>query len=195
MTFKDLTGQKINSLTVIKRAEDKIQPSGRRKVQWECLCDCGNKTIVEASHLLSGHTRSCGCLKGEKHKKAGSKIYAVWNTMRARCHNPNNTSYERYGAKGVKVCKEWAGSFTAFYNWALENGYKDGLTIDRIDNNRNYCPENCRWVTAKEQNRNKRNNHFITYKGETKCLGEWAEILNLNYFKLYDRLIRRRANG
>lgn len=114
------------------------------------------------------------------HGKARTKIYRVWCSMKERCYNKHHKSYQHYGNKGIGVCEEWKNDFGVFYEWAKINGYKEGLTIDRIDVSGDYCPENCRWVDYKIQNRNYSKNHFITYKGETLCLSDWAERFGIN---------------
>ena len=121
-----------------------------------------------------------------------SKLYIIWIGMKQRCNNPNNTNYKNYGAKGIRVCKEWDKSFDHFYNWALSIGYKENknikLTIDRIDNTKGYYPSNCRFLTLKEQQNNRTNNHLITYKGETHTVSQWSKILNINVQTLFTRI-------
>ena len=114
------------------------------------------------------------------HKGTKTKLYRVWCSMKERCNNPNHKSYKNYGGKGIKVCNEWSSDYSKFLSWAYEHGYKEGLTIDRINGNNDYSPENCRWVTTAEQNRNYSRNHFITYNGETKCLADWADFFGIN---------------
>ena len=118
-----------------------------------------------------------------------TRLYRIWSNMKTRCENPNRKDYKRYGQRGVKVCEEWS-DFLTFYEWAINNGYKDGLTLDRIDANSNYEPSNCRWATAKEQGNNRTNNHLITYNGETKTIAQWAEERNINHDTLYSRINR-----
>lgn len=117
-----------------------------------------------------------------------NRVYNIWYNMKRRCYNKNSKDYKNYGAKGINVCAEWLNDFLSFYNWALSNGYKETLTLDRIDNYGNYCPENCRWVTMKQQHRNYSQNRNYTINGEKKCLTEWCEIYNINYTTVICRL-------
>lgn len=186
MEKENIIGMKFGRLTVLKEIE-----KNKNLRTFECICECGNKKIVFKKYLKNGDTRSCGCLKieylknksiGLKHGMSRTKFYKMYDSIKKRCLNKNNKDYKNYGGRGIKICNEWLNKengFINFYNWAIENGYKEGLTIDRINNNGNYEPNNCRWVTNKEQQRNTRNNVFLTYNGETHCLSEWAEILGL----------------
>jgi hypothetical protein len=115
-----------------------------------------------------------------KHGCKGTKLYRVWCSMKERCNNPNNKSYSRYGGRGITICEDWMLSFEKFNEWAINNGYSENLTIDRKNNNGNYEPSNCRWITISEQNRNYSRNHLITYKGQTKCLSDWADSFGIN---------------
>lgn len=231
--IKDLSGMRFGRLVVMKRGEDRIKPCGKKIVRWECKCDCGNEVTVSRDSLMSGNTKSCGCLHSEQlsernvrssnaelvgqkfgrltvvgiekniknnrmwkcicecgniciastnslrrgkvtscgckrkenmpllhennitHGKSKSRLYRIWNGMKSRCNNPNYEHYKDYGARGISVCKEWSDSFETFENWALNNGYQENLTIDRRDNDGNYEPGNCRWVTRADNNRNK----------------------------------------
>ncbi len=187
--FKDLTGKRFGRLTVIKRADDYISPSGNHSTQWFCQCDCGNACIIAASSLIHGITSSCGCKSIETtkelcttHGMTGTRIYNLYYSMRGRCYNPDSISYKKYGAKGITVCDEWMGEdgFINFYNWSMANGYQEHLTIDRIDGTKGYSPDNCRWATYKEQANNTKATVFLTYKGETKPASEWSEITGIS---------------
>lgn len=186
-----MTGQKFGRLTALYR----LYNYHKKGVYWLCVCECGNLTEVSSLNLLSYHTTSCGCLQKEmtskarkKHGKRHTKIYGVWQGMKRRCYNKNNPKYPIYGGRGITVCDEWNDDFQAFYNWAMSNGYKNGLTLDRINCDGNYEPNNCRWATQQQQQRNRRNNHNITLNGETHCLLEWCEILGVNYNTVTSRL-------
>lgn len=169
-------GEKYNYLT-IKRFDhfDKCY-----RLYYLCDCKCGRSKIIRYDHILSNGVKSCGCMLKEGRRKThglyrfNRRLAKIWSCMIGRCNNTKNTNYNFYGGRGIKVCQEWKDA-SKFQKWAVDNGYKDGLSIDRIDVNGNYCPENCRWVTIKEQARNKRNNHFIYFNGERKCLVEWLE--------------------
>lgn len=193
--FIDLTGQKFGKLIVIERAEN--TKDGR--ACWLCKCKCGEFVTAIGKDLRRGHTKSCGCLQREKaiqtgkmrktHGKTKTKLFDVWHSMKQRCYYCKSSEYHNYGGRGITVCDEWLHDFQAFYEWAMANGYADNLTIDRIDVDGNYEPSNCRWVTMKEQQNNKRNNHLLTYKGETHTLSEWARIKHINKNTLRGRIV------
>jgi len=193
--FIDITGKKFNRLTVIKRIEN----STFRKARWLCKCDCGNFTEVSGDNLRNGSVKSCGCLIKDKnkqratHRKSNIRLYNIWRNMKARCNNSKNPDYKNYGKRGIKVCDEWI-NFENFYNWAINNGYKEKLSIDRVDVNKNYQPNNCRWISLKKQSYNKRNSFFINIKGEEKCLAEWCEIYNVKYSTVYRRITRNKMS-
>lgn len=140
---------------------------------WTCECECGNKKDVAGYILRRGSSRSCGCIT-RVHGYAGTRIYGVWSGMIKRCYDENNCAYKYYGARGITVCAEWKSNPEAFIQWAEANGYEEDLTIERIDNDGNYEPSNCKWATMMEQGSNKRTNAYITINGETKTLSNWA---------------------
>lgn len=184
--IKDLTGQKFNLLTVKGMAQ-------RNPIYWECVCDCGNTTLVRTSNLTGGKVKSCGCLqhKGNPtHNQSQTRVYRIYAKMLRRCFVESDPAYSRYGGRGITMCDEWKNSFVAFSDWAYANGYADNLTIDRIDNNGDYCPENCRWTDYLTQSNNKRNNRVFEHNGETKTLSEWCKALNLPYKRIYFRITK-----
>ena len=188
MRHYDLTNQRFGRLTAVR-------PAGKTRggtMLWECVCDCGEKHIARSAGLRSGDVMSCGCLRREMtakkrtvHGLRHTRLYHVWQGMKARCLNERGKSYHNYGGRGIKVCDEWLNDFQAFYDWAMANGYRDDLSIDRIDVNGNYEPNNCRWATRDEQNNNKRGNRVVTVNNETRTIGEWANIIGINYHTLY----------
>lgn len=193
--MRDLTGQQFRRLTAIK-------PNGKDKhnnVRWLCQCTCGNTITTTGLSLVAGDTKSCGCLNMENlksgnnrrtHGEQKTRLYRIWKRIRTRCSNPNTEDYQKwYGAKGIRVCPEW-DDYIAFRNWALSNGYRDDLTIDRFDPEKDYCPENCRWATRTMQSRNRSHNVLLTHNGETHCISEWAEILGVKPQTLEQRYFR-----
>ena len=203
--LKNLVGKRFGMLEVISRAgSDK-----NKRALWLCRCDCGNKKIVSTKLLSSGDTKSCGCfgysssverLKSyrTKHNKYHTRLYTIWRGIKQRCYCPKNVRYDRYGARGICVCDEWKNDFASFYNWSIENGYTDEKllngkykwTIERINNNGNYEPENCKWATIEEQSNNKCNNRFIEYNGEVKTVAQWARFFEMNPYIIYHRLFK-----
>lgn len=194
MKLEDLSGNRYGMLVVTERAEDK---GGRTR--WLCKCDCGKTTIAYAINLKRGFTKSCGCNiyknRGNQNRKKYPQLYNIWKAMRWRCYGESSISYKNYGERGIKLCKEWYDSFDAFCEWSIKNGYKPGLTIDRINNNGIYAPDNCRWTTVKEQARNRRSSIMIEYRGEKKALPEWCDELNLPYDRIHGRWERMRKRG
>lgn len=184
--FKDITGQRFGRLTAIRYSHT----GEENRAVWLCKCDCGRYVTVPGKSLRTGNTTSCGCLCIEhaterivkfntKHGKAHTRLFGVWLGMRRRCNDPKADNYCNYGGRGIRVCEEWETDFNAFYTWAIENGYKDDAkrgiyTVDRIDNDKGYSPENCRLASYSEQANNRRSTRFITYKGETKSRSQWA---------------------
>ena len=192
----DLRGKRFGRLIVL----DYYGISKKKQIFWKCICDCGNETIVKTADLNCGGKKSCGCYRREvghsnyKYGARTNKLYHVWRGMKARCFNRNSPSYIHYGGRGITVCDEWANDFEAFSSWAMSNGYQENLSIDRIDVNGNYCPQNCRWATIEEQNNNKRSNFYITAKGKTQTLSQWCKEYNADrdqvrgYMRKYDFL-------
>ena len=188
----DLNGRKIGRLTVIKR-----DGSQNKKAMWLCECDCGKQIRVLGSSLISGNTRSCGCLQREtvrnvgqsnkKHGMFGTRIYMIWADMKKRCFDKQDRAYKHYGARGITVCKEWH-NFETFHTWAKNSGYTDDLTLDRKDVNGDYTPDNCKWSTWKEQQNNRRSSRMITYNGETKTVSQWSTITGIPYNTLIARI-------
>lgn len=177
-----MIGKRFGRLTVI--AEAGRESNGG--FSWVCQCDCGQITKpISGGNLRRNIIKSCGCLRREiavergsatrKHGMYNTRIHYIWANMKSRCYNPKNSHFDSYGARGITVCEEWLNSFEAFYDWAMSSGYADNLTIDRIDVNGNYCPENCRWATIADQNRNKRNSIHIEIDGKTQTLSQWAK--------------------
>lgn len=197
LVSENLIGMKFGRLTVADREPSK---SKKDKGLWICKCDCGNVIRVRTHSLKSGNTASCGCKRKEtvkqvmtKHGERNTRLYNVWLDMKQRCYNNKNTEYKNYGRRGITVCDEWKNSFSNFSKWAYENGYdKDAVrgecTLDRMDVNGCYKPENCRWVNNYVQMNNKRNNRILTYNGESHTLSEWCEIVDMPYSCLKSRL-------
>jgi len=191
----DLYGKEFGRLKVISKVDK------RPGTWWECNCSCGNVKVIRGGDLSAGHTRSCGCLLREKsaeriakyggrkpkhgHASALTPTYKIWRGMRARCNNPNMTGYGDYGGRGIQVCARW-DSFESFLEDMGDR--PDGHQLDRINNNGNYEPSNCRWVTPKINNRNTRQTRFVTAFGKTRCVKEWSEITGINHVTLYKRL-------
>lgn len=188
----DLTGQRFGRLVVLERAEN----SKNGQARWKCQCDCGNVKIIQGNHLRQGTTKSCGCLEKENlykiahqktHGETKTRLYQIWSGIKQRCNNINSPDYYRYGGRGITICEEWL-KYEPFRDWAVNNGYSENLSIDRIDNNKGYNPENCRWITMFEQAGNRRNNHIISYNGEEKTIAEFAREYNIPYATLRARL-------
>lgn len=195
---EDLTGKRFGRWVVEGRAPDHVTEKGYRHIMWDCLCDCGNHKVVRGKSLKYGISTSCGCYCKEvvsksstRHGGFGSRLYNVWNSMRQRCNNPHCRSYKNYGGRGIGICREW-DDFLVFKEWALNNGYDEDAkrgecTLDRIDVDKGYAPENCRWVSMRAQGNNKRDSIWITYNGENRPLTEWADIVGLDYTTLWKR--------
>ena len=181
-------GDRYNMLTVIDVSSETDR---RGKNKWVCLCDCGNKKVISTESLLYSHTKSCGCIQKEwtrglaekvlkTHGLSKTRLHHEWRHIKNRCNNPKAKKYPIYGGRGIKLCAEWDNDFQSFYDWSMANGYKDNLTIDRIDVDKGYEPSNCRWIPLEKQSDNKRNTIRLTYNGRTQTLTEWCNELNLN---------------
>jgi len=182
MAITDLTGQVFNSLTVLRLAGR----SNRGLNSWVCRCICGVIKTIQQSHLRSGSTKSCGCQLGT-HRLSKTDEYHIWQTMKARCYNPNNHKYKRYGGRGIAVCDRWLQSFE---NFIADMGKRPSTShsLDRINNDGDYTPQNCRWATPKEQARNTQTNRLITLNGVTRTLVEWREYYGLSVTQLEYRM-------
>lgn len=190
---RDITGEKFHSLTAICFDHRDNRYTGGAHF-WRFRCDCGNEIVARKNAVVSGNTKWCPKCSRNRHAKMVTKhgmhdtrLYREWAGIIQRCTNPNSTSWDRYGGKGISVCDEWK-RFEPFAEWALENGYSDDLTIDRIDSKGNYEPSNCRWATIREQANNKADTLWILYNGVLRPLSMWSEMIGIKYHTLYDRL-------
>lgn len=187
----DLTGQRFTRLTVISRAEN----AGRRTA-WHCKCDCGSMTVATTMCLRAGYVKSCGCLLREatakrnrenaKHGQARTRMFKIWGGIKNRCLNPGSKDYPNYGGRGVKICAKWENNFTAFRDWAIAHGYTDRLTIERINANGDYAPDNCKWIPAEKQAANRR--CCVTYQG--LCIAEWCRRTGISYAAVMKRIYK-----
>lgn len=185
----DLVGQRFGRLTVESFSHMHVGAF------WNCRCECGTSLTVSSNNLRRGNSKSCGCLSREitgsrfrRHGMSRTRLHRIWGGMLMRCSYEKNGNYDRYGGRGISVCQEWQSSFESFRDWAIANGYRDDLTIDRIDSNGNYEPGNCRWEPLAVQARNTSGNRRITHNGETRCLAEWAEITGLKAATIRNRI-------
>lgn len=192
--FQNLEGNRYGRLLVIRRASDHVQPSGRRRIMWLCKCDCGNMIEVFGDNLKKGVSQSCGCYRHDKlsaikstHRETETKLYKVWRGIKTRCYNKHSKYYAQYGGRGIVMCDEWLDSFESFSYWAEASGYSEGSTIDRIDNDGMYSPDNCRWVDMKVQANNRRSNILLTLNGETHNITQWADIIGISPKTLFSR--------
>ena len=194
--FKNLTGKKFGRLTVIGVSR-KVESGNRERYYWRCKCDCGNEKEVRTDCLTSGLVKACGCLKKDqdkinltkyhKHKLSHTKLWDTYYGMKSRCYDKTDKRYSDYGGRGIEICPEWLENFENFVSWSLENGFDDNLQIDRIDNDSGYSPQNCRWISIKENCRNRRSNVMIEYQGKMITLVELSEILNIPYKTAYSK--------
>ena len=186
----DLTGNRYGRLTVLQ--EDGKTNHG--DLRWLCKCDCGNIKTITGSKLKRGWTKSCGCIQKEwasrnmsTHKMSNTTLYNVWLRIKSRCYYPKNNRYHRYGGRGIKMCPEWL-DFTNFYNWSMNNGYKEGLTIERIDIDKDYEPSNCCWIPLEEQARNKSNTVWRTYQSRRMCMAQFSRETGISINVIRNRL-------
>lgn len=190
-----MIGRRFGRLTVVAKGEN---PTSSRVAYWICKCDCGNITKpISGTKLRCGETKSCGCYKNEllierstRHGLVHTRIHTIWSQMKDRCYNPHSSSYNHYGGRGITICDEWRNNLESFYKWAMENGYTEDLSIDRIDVNGNYSPENCRWANNKLQCNNKRNNIVVEINGVSKTIAQWAEESGNKYRTVHARFNR-----
>lgn len=192
----DITGQRYGRLTVIKR-----EGSHNGYPLWECKCDCGNTYYAVGGNLRGGRTQSCGCIvkdkmaktlkrKSTEKDKTRTRLYATYNTMMQRCYNDKTKSYNAYGGRGIKICNGWRNSFQSFYKWAIRNGYKKGLELDRKDNNGDYKPRNCHYITKQENAWNRRDSHYVTVNGITKPITVWARDIGVAHGTIHGAIRR-----
>lgn len=192
----DMTGQHYGRYTVLEY----IGQNKDHKAVWKCRCECGTIKNVSGKDLRSGNTKSCGCYNRDKamqnpalwkpkHGLSKHPLHQVWSDIKTRCYNKKDRSYKWYGARGIKLCDVWM-DFKAFYEWSIKNGYENGLTLDRINPNGNYSPDNCRWVGMKIQQNNRRNNKMLNINGVSKTMSEWADEYDVNY-----RLVKSRIRA
>lgn len=186
----DLIGKQFGRLTVL--SYDHTGDDGN--AYWLCECSCGNTKVISRINLMSGHVKSCGCYRSEwssaihsTHRSSNTRLYKIWQGMKRRCTNEHNDFFNHYGGRGITVCDEWQ-DFENFQEWAMNNNYSPDLTIDRIDNDAGYCPENCRWVDRTIQANNKSNNRYIEYNGERDTMSNWARRLGVDYDTLKHRI-------
>lgn len=202
-------GDTFNHLTILSLDHTRKTPNGTIRHYMKCSCDCGNKCIKPLHAIRNGNVKSCGCARGENNRKLAyynRRLSNILSTMKQRCYNKNDEHYKNWGARGITICDEWLKDSDAFIIWAINNGYKDGLQIDRIDINGNYEPSNCRWITNRENSWNKTNNRKLTYKGKEYCFSEFCYKFNIKnrpkaYYRYFNRgdsienILNQRDNG
>lgn len=190
----DMVGHRYGKLTVL----EVVGPNEKAHSYWiRCRCDCGVVRDFNKSSVISGATRSCGCYRKAharvEHIRHGmgngdNRLYGIWRNIKSHCYNPNDRAYARYGAKGITMCDEWRTDFMAFHTWSMTHGYEDTLTMDRIDLTKGYGPDNCRWVTRRQQANNTSRNRIYEYDGKRMTVAQWAEHTGIRYHTLIARL-------
>lgn len=181
--YNKYISKRYGNLTVLNLDYERRTPNGTLRRYMICKCDCGKIITVALHQLKSGHTKSCGCLKGVKqrgYKYNYPNLYQVYDNIRSRCYKKSNAEYHNYGERGIVMCEDWKNNRNSFYNWCLNHGYKDGLQIDRIDVDGDYEPNNCRFITPKENSRNRRNNRIIYHNGVKYVFSEFCEKFNIS---------------
>ena len=202
-TFRDMTGYTTGFLTVLEQVEDKVDKNGRHRKMWRCSCsNCGGETIISSDALTGGQQVSCGCYQRQRahearltHGLTDTRLYYVWSGIKNRCYCVTAPEYKLYGARGIKMCDSWHYNFGSFREWALLNGYDEmaprgHCTVDRIDVNGDYEPNNCRIITQREQMQNTRKNHFVIYNGETLTIAEWSRRTGIKQEKIRNRIVK-----
>lgn len=184
----ELTGKRYGKLNVLQRVEN--GKDGRSK--WLCQCDCGNTSVVIGKNLKTGMSTSCGCNHLNKqfitHNKSNTRLYSIWSNMKSRCLNSKNSAYHNYGLRGINICDEWIVDFESFYQWSIQNGYSNNLTLDRKNNDLGYNPANCRWTDYKTQANNTRTNHKVTIDGKVYTLSQLSDFTGIRQCTLWQRL-------
>ena len=199
MTDGERIGRRFGRLVV--ESVSRERRGKRDMIMAHCRCDCGNEKEVFWQALADGRTKSCGCLSREltternrrlmtKHGGSHTRLYGIFQAMHERCYRPHQMHYANYGGRGIGVCDEWRRSFAAFREWATSHGYADNLSIDRIDNDRGYSPDNCRWADARAQCNNRKTNHLVTAAGQTHAVSEWARLTGIKITTIKERLRR-----
>lgn len=196
---KNIVGERFGRWTVINNVQSIRRKNGRSDTAVLCKCDCGTERIIKKKELVHGSTKSCGCYRSDRmrskqttHGMTNTRIFKIWDGMNGRCKR--NTHWNKnYAGRGITVCEEWRGKdgFRRFYDWSVENGYNDTLTIDRIDVNSGYSPENCRWVDMVVQGNNRRTNIRFEYNDVSKTISEWSRTVGINKNTLYSRIVER----
>lgn len=189
-------GEQIGHVVVVAEDNPHITPNGTKHRRYICQCECGNfKSFIEWNLKKSGDHANCGCVnrrevaeRSRTHGKSYTKLYGIWGSMIKRCRNPKDYHYKQYGGRGITVCDEWF-DYTTFESWALSNGYAEGLSIDRIEVNGNYCPQNCRWTTDYTQMNNRRNTYYLEYNGVRLSLSEWSAQTGLRRETIRQRIL------
>lgn len=196
MKYNDISNEQFGYWTVLEYAGS----NEKKEAMWKCRCKCGTIRIIPGKNLRTKRSRSCGCMQREvaresriqsnkeraKHGYRKTRLYNIWSGMKQRCLNPNDPGYKDYGSRGITICDEWK-EFPKFKDWALNNGYADNLSIDRIEVDKGYSPDNCRWATPKTQNNNKRNNVMIEYKGKCQTVQQWSDETGIPYATILKR--------